>query len=421
MRKRKFLTAVLICLAVAILLSAVNGMLPVAASAASSGEIQNQIDQMKEDQKELQTQIDELENRKQDNLSEVQSLVSRKAVIEQQIVLLNAQVSGINEQISAYNVLIADTQEDLDKAQAYLDDLNEQYKLRIRIMEEEGNLSVWMILFRANSFIDFLDRLNMVWEIARADRNRLQQIREATALVEKTAETLKQEKVALQSVKAELVDAQALQEKKNLEAQALLTQLVAKGEEYEKLLAESGKQQNDLLDEFAKKEQEYNDAKKYEEWLATSQPSDTVPDTDAPGGNYDENGIYWLIPTAYLRVSSPFTDERLHPILGYVRPHKGIDLSAYTGTPIYATRSGTVTAAAYGDANGNYVFINHGDGYSSAYLHMHYYIVQEGEYVRAGQMIGVVGNTGLSKGSHLHFSIIKNGVYVDPALYVDFY
>lgn len=421
MRKRKFLAAALVCLAALTMLSVVNAALPVPASAISSSEIQNQIDQLKKEQENLQDQIEDLENRKQGNLSDIREIVSQKTAIEQQIVLLNAQIKGMNEQISAYSVLIADTQEDLDEAQAELNELNSRYKQRIRTMEEDGELSLWMVLFRANSFVDFLDRLNMVWEIAAADRGRLQDIREATALVEQTAVILKQEKSALLTAKSELAAAQLEQESKSQEAEALLAQLMAKGEEYESLLEESADQQNALLDELAKKEQEYNEAKKEEEWLATSVPNDIYPDTDAPGGNYDKNGIYWLIPTQYLRVSSPFQEERLHPILGYVRPHKGIDLAAYTGTPIYATRSGTVTAASTGAENGNYVFINHGDGYSSAYLHMHYYIVEAGEYVRAGQMIGVVGNTGLSKGSHLHFSIIHNGTYVDPAIYVDFY
>jgi murein DD-endopeptidase MepM/ murein hydrolase activator NlpD len=242
--------------------------------------------------------------------------------------------------------------------------------------------------------------------------------------VEQAREQVQSKKAQLVAMQRDLNTAQTEMDAKSVEADALLSQLLSREAEYEALLQEAAGRQDDLMAELAKKEEEFDKAKEeeaYQQWLSTSVPDDVLPETDAPGGNYDSSGIYWVIPTKYLRVSSAFSDGRLHPILGYVRPHKGIDLAAYTGTPIYATRSGTVTAASTGVENGNYVFINHGDGYSSAYLHMHYYIVEAGEYVQAGQMIGVVGNTGLSKGSHLHFSIIHNGTYVNPAHYVEFY
>ena len=73
-----------------------------------------------------------------------------------------------------------------------------------------------------------------------------------------------------------------------------------------------------------------------------------------------------------------------------------------------------------GDEPGNYVVINHHDGFSSVYMHMSYYVVSAGEQVRAGQVIGYVGSTGLSEGPHLHFGIMLNGTYVNPADYMNF-
>jgi len=425
MKERKPLAIlVILTLALVLILSAADGGLLFRADAAASDEIQSQIDQMREEQKKLQQKIDSLEAQKSETLSDIQSMVTQKNTVEQQLVLLSAQIRGIQQQLSACNVLIADKQEQLDQAKKTLADLNQAYKLRIRAMEEDGNLSAWLVLFRANSLTDFLDRMNMIQEIAAADRRRLQEISDAAALVEQTQEALKSQRLQLQQMQKELSDTQADMDKKSKEADALLQQLLQKKDEYDALIQESADRKNALLDELAQKEKEFDKAKEeeaYQQWLSTSVPADVKPDTQAPGGNFDASGIYWVIPTKYLRVSSPFSDGRLHPILGYVRPHKGIDLAAYTGTPIYATRSGTVTVASTGVENGNYVFINHGDGFSSAYLHMHYYTVEAGEYVQAGQQIGVVGNTGLSKGSHLHFSIIHNGTYVNPAQYVDFY
>ena len=77
--------------------------------------------------------------------------------------------------------------------------------------------------------------------------------------------------------------------------------------------------------------------------------------------------------------------------------------------------------ASSGLENGNFVYINHGDGYTTIYLHMDYYIVAANQYVSMGQVIGYVGSTGLSTSPHLHFSIKKDGVYLNPADHLNFY
>ena len=99
--------------------------------------------------------------------------------------------------------------------------------------------------------------------------------------------------------------------------------------------------------------------------------------------------------------------------------HYGVDLSAPQGTPIYATRGGRVTYATYDSSSGYYVSINHLDGFVTKYLHMTHYVVSPGQYVAAGQIIGYCGSTGASTGPHLHFSVYKDGVAVNPALYIN--
>ena len=99
--------------------------------------------------------------------------------------------------------------------------------------------------------------------------------------------------------------------------------------------------------------------------------------------------------------------------------HNGIDLAIAQGTPIYATRAGKVTRTAYqAGGAGNYVSINHLDGFSSIYMHMTHYVVKEGQTVSAGQLIGYVGSTGISTGPHLHFGISYAGTYVNPLAYI---
>jgi murein DD-endopeptidase MepM/ murein hydrolase activator NlpD len=107
---------------------------------------------------------------------------------------------------------------------------------------------------------------------------------------------------------------------------------------------------------------------------------------------------------------------RRHPILGYVKMHTGVDWAAPSGTPIYAAGNGVVEKEGWESGYGKFILVHHHNGYETAYGHMSAYAtgVQEGEHVRQGQVIGFVGSTGLSTGSHLHFEIRINGRFVDP-------
>ena len=109
---------------------------------------------------------------------------------------------------------------------------------------------------------------------------------------------------------------------------------------------------------------------------------------------------------------------RVHPITGNYTFHNGVNLAAGTGTPIYATKSGTVTTATYNYAYGYYVVVNHLDGFSSIYMHMTHYVVSAGQTVSQGQLIGYVGSTGISTGPHLHFGVSYAGTYVNPLAYI---
>ena len=109
---------------------------------------------------------------------------------------------------------------------------------------------------------------------------------------------------------------------------------------------------------------------------------------------------------------------RMHPILGYVRKHNGVDLTAPRGTKIYASGDGVVTRADYAGGYGKCVRINHGFGYQTRYAHMNKMLVRPGQKVKRGEVIGTVGSTGLSTTPHLHYEVLINGKYTDP---VNFY
>jgi len=382
------------------------GALPLGAAAATSAEIQKQIDNLKNQNKEIQKQIDAIQGQYDANFNEMEDIVAQKEAIDQEITLLNTKIETTNQQITAYGQLIADTQDELDEAEAELLEMSRKHRERVRAMEEGGTLTYWEVLFQANSFIDLLDRINMVEEINASDRKRIEQMRIAADIVDATRLNLAAEKKSLEETREQLAADEAALEAKRGESDELLYELEKKAEEFQILLDESEMLQDELMLEIAQKEVELKEAK-YDEYLAKLALQGENPPSDAS----------WLMPVSG-RLTSPF-GMRVHPVLGYERMHNGIDLAAAQGTPIYATRAGKVTTCSYqAGGAGNYVSINHLDGFSSIYMHMTHYVVSPGQSVAQGQLIGYVGSTGISTGPHLHFGISYAGTYVNPLAYV---
>ena len=112
-------------------------------------------------------------------------------------------------------------------------------------------------------------------------------------------------------------------------------------------------------------------------------------------------------------ISSGF-GKRKDPLNNRLALHTGIDFRGDKGDQIYATADGVVANAFRNGGYGNYVLIDHGNGYSSAYAHMQKYLVHKGDRIKRGQLIGLIGNTGRSTGSHLHYEIMLNGMAVNP-------
>lgn len=124
-----------------------------------------------------------------------------------------------------------------------------------------------------------------------------------------------------------------------------------------------------------------------------------------------------LMPLARATMSSDY-GMRTHPVLGGRRNHKGIDLAAASGTPVYATADGVVAKAERFSSYGNYIQIEHGGQLETRYAHLSGYAVTAGEQVRKGQLIGYVGSTGRSTGPHLHYEVRVAGDAVDPRPYM---
>ena len=403
---RKSLTSLASLLLAAVMLVSVIPA-PAQAAGKSSSAIQSELDVLKDENKTIQAEINAIQGQYDANASEIEALVNQKNAIDQEISLLNAQVQNLNDQITAYGQLIADAQDELEIAQFTLNGLNEKHKLRIRAMEEEGTVSYWEVIFEANSFTDMLDRINMMQEIAAADQERLEEMRQAAADVASAKETMEEGKEEMEASSAALEESQKAMEEKRTESDGILRELAKKQDEFQAMLDESEALQDALMLDIAAKEKELANAK-YEEKLAAQAAAGGAPASNAT----------WVTPVSGYTLTSPF-GMRLHPVLGINRMHNGIDMACAQGTPIYATRAGTVTTASYqAGGAGYYVSINHLDGFSSIYMHMTHFVVSAGQSVSQGQLIGYVGSTGISTGPHLHFGISYAGSYVNPLAYL---
>ncbi len=415
-KSKKFASILAGFLALVLLLSLVLSALPGFVGAEKSeSQLKSEIGQLESQKAQIDSQISKLQAQINANMNEIEKIVAKKSVIDQEIALLHQKVNNINDQIAAYSTMIAEKQAELDEAQKKLDDLKRQYKDRVRAMEENGTITYWSVLFQANDFADLLDRMNMVDEIASADQRRLEMIRVAAEEVRQAKAELEARKAELEKTRTELIATEEELQERQAEADAMLEQLLAKGAEFDKYMDEAESRQEAMADEIRALEKDLDalEKKRYEEWLAT-QPKPSAP---SGGSSNNVNGQTWIVPINYTWFSSPF-GMRIHPTQGYWKMHNGVDLSAPSGTPIYATRSGVVSYSGYNGSAGNYVTINHQDGYKSRYMHMTHYVVSTGQWVSAGQVIGYCGSTGDSTGPHLHFEIEYNGRYVNPANYI---
>jgi murein DD-endopeptidase MepM/ murein hydrolase activator NlpD len=136
---------------------------------------------------------------------------------------------------------------------------------------------------------------------------------------------------------------------------------------------------------------------------------------------FDDKGLslrkaFLKAPLKFSRISSRFSNSRMHPILKIRRPHYGIDYSAPIGTPVYSIGDGLIVQTGYSGGAGNMVKIRHNSVYTTVYMHLSKYAsgIRQGVYVKQGDVIGYVGSTGLSTGPHLDFRFFKNGGPVDP-------
>lgn len=424
------------------------GGLVINAFAESSRTIKARIEGLKQQEASIAAQQKEIQQQIDANESSIRDLVGAKNQLDQQIKLTQDSIDTKTELIQEYNLLIAEKQNELNDALEQRDALNQRYRTRIRSMEEKGKLTYWSILFKASSFADLLDRVDMINEIARSDANMISKIQEVAQEIETARQDLAAEKLEMEEAKEGLATQQQELEKQRGEADSLMAELMADHDALAAAEEKYDKEKETLLAQIAEQESKYKDAVAAEEKARREAEAaerarkaaaeaaarqQAASGSSRPGGSsggggssgsgsssgssssVSRYGFSW--PCTARAITCPF-GPRIHPITGVYSNHSGMDIGASYGSPIYACASGTVTTTTFGTAYGYHVVINHGNGFSTLYAHMIRYTVQPGQYVTRGEVIGYVGSTGWSTAPHLHLTMYYNGSLVNPLNYL---
>ena len=339
--------------------------------------------------KEKQEALDNLNKSKEDK----KAALSQKEVLDHEIDIINAELAQIDAIIAEADGKIAEKEAEIAEYEVQIAQCDDEFKARIRAIDEMGSATYIDILLNSKSLSDFLAKFETVREIATYDQAIIDNMIALKKGVEDSKLEIEMARSEQQEARNLTADKQAQLQQKMSEQEALISQLSSDIAEYEKAYNAAVAEENNLKASVTPK-------------LSTSS-----------GGTVYTGGVFaWPAPS-YTYISSPY-GYRTHPVLGRTKFHSGVDMAAPGGTNILSAADGTVRSAGWNGGYGYCVVVDHGGGVATLYGHASKLLVSSGQKVSKGQAIALVGTTGMSTGNHLHFEVLKNGATTDPMAYL---
>lgn len=391
---KRVCSIIALLIVVLMVLSLLSGIVLSAIDTSAAGSVssmQKELDDIAKKKEALENELNKISEKKEEELE-------KKGIIDEQINATKSEIGLLNNMISTLDSQLDAAEKELESAERQINENLELSKNRIRSAYEQGDASMLEIIAQSKNIYDLISKVEIVSRITQKDNELIESIRINKAIIEEKRAEIKSDKD--KSEKA----AQQLSSKKN--------QLEKKQNASERLIDEINS------DEAATK-RAVEAAEKAEEQLQNEiRAALAAASSQGSSGVVDSGDFMWPLDSKYRNITSPF-GYRTHPTTGVYKLHSGCDISSsgIRGASIYAAKGGTVMKAGYNRGYGNYVLINHGDGYATLYGHADTLLVSAGQVVNKGDVIGYVGNTGYSTGPHLHFEVMKNGEYTNPLSY----
>jgi murein DD-endopeptidase MepM/ murein hydrolase activator NlpD len=351
--------------------------------------MEEQLEQIKKDREETQKKIQETKKQEQSYLAEVKSVETTLLASLSELDGLNDKMAKTKSEVDKGTIELVLKEQELMKIDEELNERGAVLNKRIASIYKNRATNILEILLKAQDFIEFISRLKLMNLLASQDAVILKEI--------------KDKKTANLNIKKVILDMREAQKDKNSEIAKILSEAEIKQREVESiyeeksnLLSKTRADKNALI--AIDKEFEIQEAE-------VKRILESYKYGNAPGDKF-----MWPV-AGYLKSSFGM---RYHPILGYKRMHSGIDIIAPSGTLVKAADGGEIIQAGYDGGYGNSIMVYHGGGFATWYAHLSRILVSAGQTVERGQVIGLVGSTGMSTGPHLHFEVRINGAAQNP-------
>ena len=380
-------------------------------------ETKEDVEQQKEEAQQAQEEANANAEKYQKKVDKLTAAVNE---LDKQATDISTQIVEKKQQAEDLQNEIDETQTKLAEAQVSEDNQYEAMKKRIQYLYEEGDVAYIDALMSSASFEDSLNKSEYVDQLSTYDQKQLNKLVKTKNDIAEYQQTLKDDLADVEKVKADLETKQADLDDVISQKNAEINKYSDDVEMQKALAAEYAKQESELDDKLAElarqEQQRLEEERKQREAEQQQQDNNGGSDNSGSDSGSTTGSGQFIWP-----VSGPITDyfgPRESPTAGASSNHMGIDIGCSYGVPIAAADAGVVTVAEWGESGGNYVMIDHGNGFVTMYLHNSSLAVSVGDVVSQGQTIAYAGSTGYSTGTHCHFSVFLNGSYVNPLDYL---
>lgn len=354
----------------------------------------------------IASSISELNEQKEQAENERQQVTQQRESAEDELDNINAQIASIESelftlqtQLNELNSSISQKEQEITEKQAELDHKEELLKTRMVAMYKGGGTTYLDVLLGSSNYIEMYTKYNAIQTIAEKDTELINEVSQQKTDIENQKQELENSKAEVENIKSQTDAKNAELKAAKVSKQNTVSQLSAEEQELQR-----------KIDEFEAAIEQ-----------AQKEIEDATNNTGGYEGSFSGGMFEWPLSYSYNRITSIF-GNRTAPTAGASTNHGAIDIGV-SYVPVYAPANGKVILAQWVSGYGNYIMIDHGGGYYTAFGHLSRFTVSVGTVVSTGQQIAVSGNTGISTGPHLHYEVYiggrSKGYRVDPLLHTN--